>query len=111
MHASSDMCTFKKKVRNCQWPSPQVSASKTMVTWAINYMKRKTQGLFVEQGQVCVCVFACACVCVYMCLSVCVWTKGTSNHKVRVKGEGWRKLVRRQQMLHVMGWPYTELVR
>lgn len=72
MHASSDMCTFKKKkkkkVRNCQWPSPQVSASKTMVTWAINYMKRKTQGLFVEQGQVCVCLRVHACVYVSKCV-------------------------------------------
>lgn len=29
----------------------QVSASKTVVTRAINYIKQKTQGQFVKQGQ------------------------------------------------------------
>ena len=47
-------CPFKEKSKNTvgyMALTGQVSASKTVVTRAINYIKQKTQGRCVEQGQ------------------------------------------------------------
>lgn len=52
----------------------QVSASKTVVTRAVNYIKQKTQGRFVERSHGAEC-------------AKCVWTKKTSNSKVKAKDE------------------------
>lgn len=79
MHASSDMSPFKEKSKNTVGYDPHRTCVDFLnrITRAINYIKQKTQGWFVEQGQ-------CA------DWTTCVWTKKTSIHEVNAKGEKFR---------------------